>query len=158
MSEDNMWMGGVGMTGEKKIKISDLRDRIVSEGDKENKARGQRGFWGFLGTLFSVIVPGAGHVLKLLIDQIAQETIKGGDPDKIREEEGFWTEGLAGEHADKLQNVVDSGNVSIVEGIIDQGLNFFGSEIGKKFLNTEGGKSEPVKSRPPFYYNKKPKK
>lgn len=47
MSEDNMWMGGVGMTGEKKIKISDLRDRIVSEGDKENKARGQRGFGDF---------------------------------------------------------------------------------------------------------------
>lgn len=68
-----------------------------------------------------------------MIDQIAQATIKGGDPDKIREEEGFWTEGLAGEHADKLQNVVDSGNVSIVEGIIDQGLNFFGSEIGKSF-------------------------
>jgi len=32
------------------------------------------------------------------------------------------------------------------------------NRIEKKFLNTEGGKSEPVKSRPPFYYNKKPKK
>ena len=46
MSEDNMWMGGVGMEGQQKIKISDLRDRIEDEKAAETRARGKRGFWG----------------------------------------------------------------------------------------------------------------
>ena len=50
--------------------------------------------------------------------------------------------------------------VELLKGIEDTKLKIIKvlNRIEKKFLNTEGGKSEPVKSRPPFYYNKKPKK
>ena len=166
-------MGGARMRGEQSVDMRKLADQIKQQEKEATEGLGKRKFWDQFGDVAKMgynlltksgplgfLVPGSrlaqlaiGGVLDLLVDQISQKDISAGDPEKIKELETEWTEGLAGESASSLEEVVESSEETLTEGLLGQvksGLKQYGASKvgdlfkGKETPGVEGDPTPPV--------------
>ena len=171
----SIYMGGARMRGEQSVDMRKLADQIKQQEKEATEGLGKRKFWDQFGDVAKMgynlltksrmvnlgfLVPGSrlaqlaiGGVLDLLVDQISQKDISAGDPEKIKELETEWTEGLAGESASSLEEVVESSEETLTEGLLGQvksGLKQYGASKvgdlfkGKETPGIEGDSTPPV--------------
>ena len=131
-----LYMGEVGMEGERGTEIAKLAEVIKREQAKFKKGMGIRGLVGGAGDLLKKWIPGVGHAIDFVASDMAKSYTDIGDPEKIKEQKSFYAGEGKKKYGEAFEEAVEEAEGDPLQDLIASGLDYFGTDVGMDILGS----------------------